>query len=100
VLALGLTSALLLIPFGLLVGAGTRPSHRLPEAVRHELASIPTRRRAQHVVDLELVDGRVVEKVYVAHGKYIALIGGRMRSHRFTASDVAHATNHLDGQPR
>jgi hypothetical protein len=45
VLASGLAFALLSIPFGLLVGAGTRPSHRLPEAVRKELASIPTRRR-------------------------------------------------------
>ena len=96
-LAFGLTSALLLIPFGLLVGAGTRPSHRLPEAVRHELERIPTRHWHRHLVDLELADGRVVEKVYVAYGKYIALIGGRMRSHRFTASDVTHATNHVAG---
>jgi hypothetical protein len=78
----------------LLFLAGTRPSRRLPASVRRELATIPTRSWQSQVVDLQLADGRVIEEVYVAFRKYIALIGGRMHSHRYTASDVVHARHH------
>lgn len=71
-----------------------RPSRRLPDGVCQELAAIPMRRRGQHIVDLQLRDGRVVEKVWIAYGKYVALIGGRTRSHSYTARDVIHATDH------
>ena len=81
---------------GVLFLAGTRPSRRLPESVRRELTTIPTQSWKSQVVDLQLADGRVIEEVYVAFGKYIALIGGRMRSHRYAARDVVHARHHHD----
>lgn len=94
VLVLLLTLALLGVPLGSIVLAGTRSSRRLPEAVRRELAAIPTRRWNSHLVDLEFSTGRVIEGVFVAYGKYVALIGGRMRSERYAASDVIHARDH------
>lgn len=77
--------------------AATRPSRRLPEPVCEQIAALPERRRNQHVVDLELIDGRVVEKVWIAWGKYIALVGGRMRSRGYAARDVVGARRHAAG---
>ena len=76
---------------GLIVLAGTRPSRRLPEPVCAQIAALPEDRRNHHVVDLELADGRLIEKVSIAYSKYIALVGGRMRNERYTASDVVRA---------
>ena len=52
---------------------------------------LPERRPNQHVVDLELHDGRRVRKVWIAHGKFVALMGGRTITQRFRPRDVAHA---------
>jgi hypothetical protein len=77
-----------------LAAAATRPSRRLPEPVCEQIAALPERRRNQHVVDLQLSDGRVIEKVWIAWGKYIALVGGRMRRQRYAARDVVGARLH------
>jgi hypothetical protein len=96
VLALAFLVPVAVVLTGVLFLAGTRPSRKLPESVRQELTTIPTQSWQSQVVDLQLADGRVVPKVYVAFGRYIALIGGRMRSHRYSTGDVVHARHHHD----
>jgi hypothetical protein len=77
-----------------LLALGTRKHRAVPESVAAEIARLPERRRGQHVVDLELRDGRRVEGVWVAFGKYPALIGGRTRRDRYRPADVVHAYAH------
>jgi hypothetical protein len=96
-MVVALLVVVLLTALGLaFIAAGTRRSRRLPDAVCQELRAMPTRQWKSHVVDLELSDGRVVEGVYVAYGKYVALIGGRMRSEHYSVGDVVHARPHPD----
>ena len=75
-----------------LIGELTRrPARALPESVCREIARLPERRANQHVVDLELVDGRRIQKVWIAWGRYPAMIGGRTLMHRYRPRDVVHA---------
>ena len=90
-LVAGIAVVLLAVAGLLFITVGTRSRRRLPEPVRRELAAIPTIRWNQHHVDLELRDGRVVEGVYVAYGKYVALVGGRMKQAGYAVDDVVHA---------
>lgn len=73
-----------------------RPSRALPDSVSAEVWKVPERRSNQHVVDLELADGRVVRKVWIAWGKYPALIGGRTLLGRYRPRDAVHAFVHSD----
>jgi hypothetical protein len=91
VLVLGVTIVGLGLAGLAFIAAATRRRRRLPEAVCRELALIPPVRWNQHLVDLELSDGRVVERVWIAYGRYVALIGGRMRSQRYAVDEVIHA---------
>lgn len=90
-LVAGIAVVLLAVAGLLFITVGTRSRRRLPEPVRRELAAIPAIRWNQHHVDLELRDGRVVEGVYVAYGKYVALVGGRMKQAGYAVDDVVHA---------
>ena len=89
--AVGLLGAALLTALGLVGVFGRRDSRALPESVCDELAAIPERRENQHVVDLELRDGRRIRKVWVAWGRYPAVIGGRTITQRYRVGDVVHA---------
>lgn len=69
----------------------TRRGRELPEPVRAEIAQLPMRRANQHVVDLELEDGRRVEKVWIAYGRFPAALGGRTLTQRYRPRQVVHA---------
>jgi hypothetical protein len=69
----------------------TRQRRELPEPVRAEIAQLPMRRANQHVVDLELEDGRRVEKVWIAYGRFPAALGGRTLTQRYRPHQVVHA---------
>ena len=73
---------------------GSREFRSLPESVCAELARLPERRSNQHVVDVELRDGRVGHKVWVAYGRYPAVIGGRMLIRHYRPKDVVRALPH------
>lgn len=77
-----LSAAFLLVP----VVLGTRERNELSKAIRGELGAIPQIRPNQHLVDVTLADGRVVENVWVAYGQYLrpSLVARK----RFRASDV------------
>jgi len=70
---------------------GRMPHRALPENVADELSRLPERRANQHLVDLETCDGRVIHNVWVAYGRYPAMIGGRTLTQRYRPTDVAHA---------
>lgn len=85
--------------FGLLAlvpRAARRPSRAFPDSVRAEILQLPERRPNQHVVDLELADGRMIRKVWVAWGQYPAIIGGRTLLARYRPRDTLHAVAHAD----
>jgi hypothetical protein len=73
---------------------GTRRRRAFPDAVAAEINALPERRRHQHVVDLEMNDGRVIRKVWAGYGRFPALIGGRTLLHRYRPRDVVHARPH------
>jgi hypothetical protein len=91
--------ALLLVLVGLAVLAvlllvyvvGRMPHRALPEDVIEEVSRLAPRRPNQHVVDLETSDGRVIRNVWVAYGRYPAMIGGRTLTQRYRPKEVAHA---------
>jgi hypothetical protein len=85
-----LSAAVLVVLVGVYV-VGRMPHRALPESVVEELSRLPARRPKQHVVDLETNDGRVIRNVWVAHGRYPAIIGGRTLTRRYRPRDVAHA---------
>jgi hypothetical protein len=70
------------------------PSRALPASVSDEVRRLSERRPNQHVVDLELADGRVVRKVWIAWGKYPAMFGGRTIRGRYRPRDAVHAIAH------
>jgi hypothetical protein len=90
-----LVSATVLASLGLAYFIGTRPWRALPDGVCDEIAQLPTHRPNQHVVDLELKDGRVVRKVSVGYGRFPALVNGRTITHRYRPRDVLHAHPHV-----
>jgi hypothetical protein len=55
---------------GLVSRLGWTRSRALPTPVVAGLAAIPERRPGQHLVDLELRDGRVVRRIRVDRGLY------------------------------
>lgn len=73
---------------------GRRDSRALPPSVCKELEAIPERRRNQQVADLELKDGRRIRKVWIAWGRYPAVLGGRTITQRYKIRDVTHAHAH------
>ena len=78
----------------LIVYVGSRPWRALPDDVCQEIADIPERRTNQHLVDLELHDGRIIRKVWIAYFQFPSWpYGGRTITHRFRPKDVIHAVN-------
>ena len=80
-----------LVGLGLVGVLGRRESRALPGSVCEEIGTIRKRRANQHVVDLELRDGRRIHKVWIANGRYPAVIGGRTITQRYKVGDVARA---------
>jgi hypothetical protein len=76
--------------------AGSRSWRSLPDDVCEEIAQLPMRRPNQHVVDLELKDGRQVRRVWVAWGRFPAMIGGRTITQRYRPRQVVHAHRRSD----
>jgi hypothetical protein len=92
--AIGIVSVVILLAMVVAVPYGRRPARALPDEVCVQIARLPERRKNQHVVDLHLRDGRVVRKVWIAWGRYPALIGGRMLMGRYRPDDVVAALAH------
>lgn len=89
-----LVSAGVLAAFGLIYVVGRSPRRALPDNVVEQMKALPERRPNQRVVDLELADGRIIRKVYVAYDRYPAVIGGTMILGHYRPADVVCATQH------
>ena len=61
----------ILAAFAWVTFRGTRPAQRLSDEQVERVRVLPERRRNQHHVDVTLEDGRVVEGVYIAYGRYV-----------------------------
>lgn len=95
-LATMLVSATILVGMVAMYVYGRRPARALPDEVCLQIASLPERRKNQHVVDLQLRDGRVVRKVWIAWGRYPAVIGGRMLLRHYRPNEVVAALPHQE----
>lgn len=93
-LAIVVVSGMLLLGLVALYAFGRRRARALPDPVCLQIASLPERRKNQHVVDLQLRDGRVVRKVWIAYGRFPAVIGGGMLFRRYQPEDVVAALPH------
>ena len=76
--------------FGLSYLYGRREARALPPDVVAEIVALPTTRGHHHLVDLELSDGRVIHRVWVAWNKYPTL-SFRGLFERYDVKSVVHA---------
>jgi len=67
----------------------------LPESAVEDLLRIPPMRPNAHLVDLRLVDGRTIEGIHVAYGRY--LVPMRRRPELFDPKTVISAHPHVPG---
>lgn len=81
----------ILLGMAMSVPLAQRKSRALPPHVVGELRQIPTDRQDQHLVDLELADGRVVKDVRIAWNTWPAWVGGKTIRKRYRPRDVVHA---------
>jgi hypothetical protein len=89
-----LMGAIPLLMMGLLYWYTRRSFRGLPESVAAEIRALPERGANQHLVDLELADGRIIKKVYVAWQRFPSVSPRRWLVHRYRPSAVVHARQH------
>lgn len=89
-LAMIATGAVIIAVFIVIALYVARPSHALPDEVAEQIRALECVRPNQHLVDLELADGTVVHRVYVAWGRYPAM-SWKTLFRRYRPGDVVAA---------
>ena len=70
----------------------SRPAQTLSEDQAAAVRSLPERRRNQHLVDVTLDNGRVINGVYVAYGRYV--VPGLLPRRRVRTESIRQIRQH------